>query len=119
MPKLPSIICCNTRPPALKRNNKPKERDDDENCNRRILHNRSRPGTKWCKPIDWTPDTDWSDDDWSYEDGSLWSDNEEEAGLAIVTAVSEGEVIEVGLSEVFWSTCGECQYLQDANLPKE
>lgn len=83
-----------------------------------VRHSRSYPGTRWVDPVGWTPDLSWADDSLTYDDGSLWGESEEEYGLAIAGyhEAPEGEVIEVPISEVFWSSCGHVRYVRPAEI---
>ena len=86
----------------------------------RLMHKASHPGVNWVRTVGWNPTTDWADDSWTLEEGSLWSDAEEEAGLAVsgyhdVQNV-EGDVIGVSIDDVHWRSCGDCRYLQGAKI---
>jgi len=84
----------------------------------RLMHRTSYPGVNWVEPVKWEPATDWANEDWLYERGALWSDEREEAGLAVSGYLDiendEDDEIEVPVEDIYWMSSGDCRHLQDA-----
>jgi hypothetical protein len=92
--------------------------DDDQHDETKIVkveikHRTSNPYSRWVTPVGWKPVNPGEETDWVIEDGSLWSGQEEEAGMALlgIADLPEGDVVDVPLSELVWLESGTCKIL--------
>lgn len=92
--------------------------------NVKLLHDRCRDtGTCWCEPVGWSAKRpSCAEDDWEFCEGTYWSEHEEELGMAVqghlFVSHNEGDVVDVPMENVFWSTCGDIRFAEQVELEK-
>jgi len=81
-----------------------------------IRHERNA-GTHWVIPVGWEPKFPDYPVALFYDEGSLWSETEEELAIAIDhTDALCGDYEEVEISRLFWSTMGNCRFAGNVEI---
>jgi len=70
-----------------------------------ILHRcHDRRTAHWVQPIDWTPQVpeEFRREGFTLDEGSIWGQEEEEAGLVYFGEAEEGDTIEAAIGDLNW-----------------
>jgi hypothetical protein len=70
---------------------------------------------RWVSPVDWEPKrpAEFQGEEFTLYDGSIWGEEEEEAGIVLRGSIEEGEEKEVDLADLEWihSNCATVEPL--------
>lgn len=89
----------------------------------RIGHRANTPvscNTYWVTPVDWEPTNPIDEPEFVLENGSVWSDVGEEAGIALFTheQYAEGQEVVIPLSDLSWLEIPSCLVLSDVVIDR-
>ena len=75
-------------------------------------------GICWVTPVGWEPvkPAEFAGDEYSEDEGSIWGDEEEEAGIVCLDPLVVGERTEVNLDRLSWVYSNCCDYRPFADV---
>lgn len=89
-----------------------RERDDMSTTTATVMVRAShqacgRRNAWWVEPVGWKPvcPVEFAGDEFDLIDGSVWGEEEEEAGLVFFGETEEGEELEVSIKDLNWVYC--------------